>query len=70
MNKNELRAVMARFGDTAETLAQAIGITPQNFSDKINGKSDFRQREMMQIAARYGLDGDGIKAIFFTEEVH
>lgn len=69
MNKKELRAAMARYGDTAKTLAQVIGTTPQSFSDKINGKSDFRQREMKVIATRYSLDGDAIKRIFFTHEV-
>jgi len=69
MNKNELRAAMARHGDRAEDLAKVIGMTPNTFSDKINGKSDFRQAEIQTIIDRYGLGAKETFLIFFTPDV-
>ena len=36
MMKKELRAVMAKYGDTYQTLAQALGITVPALSHKVN----------------------------------
>ena len=69
MNKRELRAVMARHGDRNEDLARIIGITAPSFSDKINGKSDFRQKEIQAIVSRYHLNDAELARIFFTHEV-
>ena len=45
LNRNELKAAMARKGYNQETLANAIGITPRTFSSKIK-KGNFGLNEM------------------------
>lgn len=69
MNKQELRAVMARYGDRQEDLAGALGMAPPTLSDKINGKVDFWRAEIEAIALRYKLTAEDIVRIFFTLNV-
>lgn len=69
MEKKELRAEMARYGDTNETLAKALGISPQAFSAKINGKQAFKQNEIMNIKLRYELTPESVVGIFFAQKV-
>lgn len=66
MNKQELRAAMARYGDRQEDLAGALGMSPPTLSDKINGKVDFWRAEIEIIALRYKLTAEDIIRIFFT----
>lgn len=67
-NTRLLKAKMVLNGDTISTLAAALGINRQNASIKINGKRDFKQREIMLIAMRYKLTGGEFVAIFFGGE--
>lgn len=69
MNKNELRAQMARHGDTGQTLAEALNIAVTSMSEKLNGKRDFTQSEISAIKRRYSLSPDEVDAIFFDFEV-
>lgn len=69
MIKQELKAVMARYGDRQEDLAEALGISPPTLSDKINGKVDFWRAEVEVIALRYNLTAEDIRRIFFTRVV-
>ena len=69
MNKNELRAQMARHGDTGQTLAEALGISMQAFSEKINAKTSFKQTEIQCIINRYNLNAEDTQRIFFAIEV-
>ena len=69
VNKNELKALMARYGDRQEDLAVAIGMTPQTFSVKINGGGDFSRTEIEAIALRYKLSAEDIQRIFFAATV-
>lgn len=69
MNKNELRAEMARHGDTNETLAKYLGLSAPSFSKKLNAERDFRQSEIMKIRDRYSLTAEDVVRIFFTSEV-
>ncbi len=69
MNKNELRARMARHGDTGQTLASALGISLAALSDKINGHTCFKQNEMKVIIDRYSLTAEDTQAIFFDPSV-
>lgn len=66
MRRNELRAYMAKYGDTNETLAQALGRSYVAFSQKINGKKPFTQTEIKIILERYHLEADDVQRIFFT----
>lgn len=67
MNKNLLRSKMVLFGDTNETLAAALGISPQRLSAKINAKdgAEFVQREIKAIRDRYHLTDEEVALIFF-----
>jgi predicted transcriptional regulator len=69
MNKKELRAEMARHGDTNESLADYLGISAAAFSKKINAERDFRQTEIARIILRYSLTAEDVGRIFFAPEV-
>ena len=69
MRSNELRAHMARHGDTNQTLAEYLGISNATCSEKINGKRDFSQTEIKHIKIRYQLTSEELDYIFFALEV-
>lgn len=69
MNKNELRAQMARHGDNASKLAKALGTSVSTLSGKINGSHPFKLHEMQFIMDRYDLTADETVSIFFTQKV-
>ena len=58
---------MVLFGDTNETLAAALGISPQRLSAKINAKdgAEFVQREIKVMRNRYQLTDEETGLIFF-----
>lgn len=66
MNSTELEVEMLRNGDSGTDLANAIGIKSPTFSNKKNGKAEFTQSEIRQIADRYNLSPERIKEIFFA----
>lgn len=68
MNKNALKAKMVLHGDTGATLSEALGISRQTFSAKINEKdgAEFTQGEISIIKTRYSLTPDEISNIFFA----
>lgn len=69
MNKNLLRSKMVLFGDTNETLAAALGISPQRLSAKINttGGAEFTQGEINVIKKLYRLTLQELNDIFFAD---
>lgn len=70
MNTNKLRAKMALFGDTGNTLSETLGISPQRFSAKINdNNAEFTQGEIQIIKDRYNLTADEVDDIFFDKKV-
>lgn len=68
MNKKALNAKMVLHGDTGETLSEALGISRQTFSAKINEKNgaEFTQGEISVIKTRYSLTPEEVDSIFFT----
>ena len=66
MVRNLLRSFMAKYGDTNDTLAQALNISYGAFSQKINGHRPFTQTEIKATIERYNLDADDVQKIFFT----
>lgn len=66
MNKDELRGEIVRHGETNSILAEALGITPRAFSNKINGDYGFTQKEIQAIIDRYKLSAKSVMLIFFT----
>ena len=69
MQKEALKAVMILNKDRQEDLAEVLKMTPGTFSDKLNGKSVFRQDEIETIALRYKLSAEDIQRIFFAKTV-
>ena len=68
MNKNMLVSKMKLHGDRNEDLAKYIGVSPQRFSAKLNGKdgAEFTQGEIAKVKERYTLTGEEVDAIFFN----
>jgi hypothetical protein len=60
---------MKLYGDTNETLAKAIKISPQRLCAKINrtGGEQFRSDEIEKIARRYALTDIEVCRIFFAD---
>lgn len=71
MNANELRAHMARHGDSAKTLAKALKRAESTLSCKMNHQRNmcFSQDEIQRIIERYDLTADEVMLIFFTQNV-
>lgn len=70
MNAKELKVEMVRHEDNGETLAQALGISRQTLSRKMNDiDAEFTQKEIGIIKNRYSLSGDRIDEIFFSQGV-
>lgn len=66
MNGMELRGEMVKQGYTAKKLAKSIGIGQKAMSEKLSGKSDFKQSEIKKISSVLNLTNDQIIAIFFA----
>ena len=66
MNKNELRSQMARYGDSYQTLANALKKSLNAVTLKINGQKDFNQSEIKVIIDRYNLSPEDVVSIFFA----
>ena len=71
INKRMLVSKMKLHGDTNETLAKVIKISPQRLSAKINrtGGAQFRSDEIEGIAHRYALTEIEVCQIFFASLV-
>lgn len=67
VNKNLLKSKQVLNGDTDAELAAALGISPQTYSAKINGKVEFIAREIKDIRNRYQLSDDDVMNIFFAD---
>lgn len=66
--KYKLKAVLERFGQTQNDLAELLGITYQSVSIKLNGHKDFTQTEIFKIINFYELTADEVMDIFFNRE--
>ncbi|NLG58526.1 MAG: XRE family transcriptional regulator [Clostridiales bacterium] len=71
MNAKLLRSKMVLFGDTNNSLAEALGLSAQRLSEKINERNgaQFTQGEIEIIKYRYDLSSQEVIDIFFTREV-
>ena len=65
MDKKELRIHMVKYGDTQETLANAMNISLSRLNAKINcNGAEFTQNEILFIKQRYNLSASDVDAIF------
>lgn len=71
MNKEKLQAVMVENRENGKILSEALGISQQTFSAKINEKNGngFTQPEIMFIKNRYNLSSEQLDSIFFKQKV-
>lgn len=63
--KYRLREHIDRNGDSLEKLAEALGITYQTLSKKMNEHVEFTRAEIFTIKQRYSLSAEQIDYIFF-----
>lgn len=56
-------------GLTQETLAEQIGISPGSMSAKLNNKTFFKQREIIDICVALDIMFSDIGVYFFTQKV-
>lgn len=76
INKKLLKSKMALFGDDQNSLAEALGITIQRLSAKMNAKqvsekvkaAQFTLQEVRIIMQRYNLTPEEVVAIFLPAE--
>lgn len=68
MDNRMLRAEMALFGDTIESLADYLNVHRVTCSRKLGGLSDFNQTEMSMIKSRYNLSDEKFALIFDKKE--
>lgn len=65
MNSLEMKVAMKRNEDTQEKLAEVLGLQISGVSARINGKTDFRAKEIAKIKDRYKLSAEELVKIFF-----
>lgn len=69
MDVNSLNAEIARKGLSIPKLADSIGISKKTLYSRIQGKTLFKQDEIMQISKVLCLNGEQIFLIFFADHV-
>lgn len=69
MNKKMYRSKMALFGDTNESIASYLNITPQRNSAKVNGTkgAEYTQGEIALLKKRWNLSAREVDQIFFAD---
>jgi len=65
VNSLEMKVTMKRNQDTQEKLAEVLGVKISGVSARINGKIDFRAKEIAVIKERYHLSPEEVCGIFF-----
>lgn len=69
MNIKLLRAKMVMAGDNQNRLREALGLSGNAMSFKMNGKAQFKAEEIAKIVWRYNLTPQETHDIFFGSEV-
>lgn len=67
MNGLKLKAKMVESEFTLDKLAQLMNMDAGTLSRKINGHSEFKRNEIMQIRELLALNPEEIEAIFFSD---
>ena len=69
MNKRLFRAKMVENNDNQSTIAEALDLPQSAVSARINGKTEFRQKEINVLRIRWKLSDKDTVDIFFTDEI-
>lgn len=67
METKLFKSKMALFGDTSISLAKRLKIHRLTLTEKINGKSDFKQSEISFLIGHWNLTASEVVQIFFNE---
>lgn len=68
MQTKLFKSKMALFGDTIISLAKLLKIHRLTLTEKINGKSDFKQKEIGFFIEHWDLTASEVVQIFFNED--
>lgn len=63
---SELRGLIRQYFGTNEKYAEAIGISEVALYDRLAGRVDFKQKEMLLSKKFFQLDADGLLRVFYT----
>lgn len=66
----ELRAATARAGKTNRQLAKDLELSEQAYYNKIKGRVQFKNSEMVMLARLLALDKNMVNHIFFDGELN
>ena len=66
MNKCEMEVEMKRNNDTQKKLGEALKISVSGVNARINGKTDWKGREIATVIDRYHLTPERTAEIFFN----
>lgn len=70
MNSPEFRAAVARRGKTNRELARELGISETAFSNKVWGRSQFKNSEIKKLTGILELSMEDVNTIFFDSAVN
>lgn len=65
----ELNEIIKSSGHKKKYLAACIGISPQNFTDKIHGRRDFHFPEVMMLAQVLNIPAEKVADIFLPSMI-
>lgn len=68
MQTKLFKSKMVLFGDTIISLAKSLNIHRLTLTEKINGKSEFKQSEIGFLIEHWNLTASEVVQIFFNEE--
>lgn len=63
---NKLLGRMRELGYTQGTMAKELGITANSFTNKVKGRSNFTQLEILSMCEKLSIDSNQIGSYFFT----
>ena len=69
MNTKMFKIFMIENNDTQSKLAEVLHLPQSAVSDRINGKTEFRQDEINTIRIRWSLSAQQTVDLFFAKEV-
>lgn len=70
MNCREFRAAIARAGLSKRAIADSLGMSEQAFYNKMNGRTEFKNSEIVKLSELLGLTMESVNLIFFSGSVN
>ena len=70
MNSEELRVAITRANVSLRELADKLGVSEQAFYNKLNGRTEFKNSEILKLAKILGLSMKSVNLIFFGNGVN